>query len=785
MRLAGFHENSVQRRPHSRCFEAAGHGRLALVIMFGLLFALVACNGDGHGRQDECFVNVDCQSGEDCVDGVCVPREEPTEGCTRDAECAPGERCDVLAGECVPRGHQDPGTICFPGDTRCVDENTRATCSEDGMEWEEETCELACVDGECTICVPGEAECVGDVSRVCSSRGTAWEEVDCSELGVSCDADKGVCLLCVPGDRRCADQYRFEICNDHGSGWDDYACKYGLCDEETAECVGCTPGIQYTCEGTKRMVCGEDGETWELVEDCADSDASCENGRCVDLCDEAVMTNSYIGCEYWPVVLANSVSSTFHNDFAVVVSNPNEGTSADVRVYDVGGSVVQSETVSGGELKVIYLPWNAMPATSNNAPTTQKGAIAYRMESSVPVTAYQFNPLRSKIGGDYSHTNDASLLLPTHVFGTESQYVAMALPHMHLHVDQEECIFGECIMYRDFIDADQPTILAVVGTEDNTQVRLRLRGATAAGGGLAAQSPGAETTVILNKHEVLQLASRPHGASTEEYRETVHEPDFMTKITRFQTFTEYRESDLTGSIIDSDKPVAVYAGAECRFVPFNEWACDHLEQQLFPFQNWGSAFVGTIAEPPPEGDPSVGDLWRIVAAVDGTQVTFQPAVHGSVTLGAGDWIEFQTHQHFHVSSQGPDHPIMLSQFFVGQNAHGGSMGDPTMILSVPTEQYRKDYAFITTETIARNYINAVRPTGATVNLDGQELPAGCWTSIPGTGFEVCRHELDGGTYSVTASEPIGLTVYGLDSYVSYGYPAGLDLRSIVSANPGW
>ncbi len=472
------------------------------------------------------------------------------------------------------------------------------------------------------------------------------------------------------------------------------------------------------------------------------------------------------------MVLANIVSSTFHSDFAVVVSNPNEGTSADVRVYNAGGSVVASETVSGGELKVMYLPWNAMPSRQDSIAVTQKGTIAYRMESTVPVTAYQFNPLRSKIESTYSYTNDASLLLPTHVFGTASQYVAMALPHIRMRT--ETCPpLQTCTVN----DRDMPTNLTIVATEDNTSVRLRLRGATAAGGGLGELNPGSETTVVLNRHEVLQLASRRHGNPTQHAQDSdgIETTDYY----------EYGESDLTGTIIDSDKPIAVYAGAECRFVPFDEWACDHMEQQLFPFQNWGSSFVGSIAEPPPGGNPNVGDLWRLVAAVDGTKVTFQPAVHGNVTLNAGDWIQFQTHQHFHVSSQGPDHPILLSQFFVGQNAHGGSMGDPTMILSVPSEQYRKDYNFITTETFARNYINVVRPTGATVKLDDQELPAGCWTNISGTAYEVCRHELDGGTYSVTAEEPIAVTVYGFDGYVSYGYPAGLDLRPIVEGEPDW
>ena len=36
-----------------------------------------------------------------------------------------------------------------------------------------------------------------------------------------------------------------------------------------------------------------------------------------------------------------------------------------------------------------------------------------------------------------------------------------------------------------------------------------------------------------------------------------------------------------------------------------------------------------------------------------------------------------------------------------------------------------------------------------------------------------------GRVVVEASRPVGLLVYGWDRYVSYGYPAGLDLEEIV------
>ena len=115
-------------------------------------------------------------------------------------------------------------------------------------------------------------------------------------------------------------------------------------------------------------------------------------------CEEAALWQSYVGCDYWPTVVANDVWSIF--DFAVVVANAGSSP-ADVTVTGPMG-VHQSQTVAPGELAKLYLPW--VPAlkgpdadscgTSSPLPASvvAPGA-AYHLVSSVPVTAYQFNAL--------------------------------------------------------------------------------------------------------------------------------------------------------------------------------------------------------------------------------------------------------------------------------------------------------------------------------------------------------------------------------------------------------
>ena len=70
-------------------------------------------------------------------------------------------------------------------------------------------------------------------------------------------------------------------------------------------------------------------------------------------CEQAAMTRSYIGCDYWPTVTANPVWSIF--DYTVVVAN-TQGETATVTVTGPGG-IEQITMVPENQLAKIYLPW--------------------------------------------------------------------------------------------------------------------------------------------------------------------------------------------------------------------------------------------------------------------------------------------------------------------------------------------------------------------------------------------------------------------------------------------
>lgn len=57
------------------------------------------------------------------------------------------------------------------------------------------------------------------------------------------------------------------------------------------------------------------------------------------------------------------------------------------------------------------------------------------------------------------------------------------------------------------------------------------------------------------------------------------------------TFTANLHEDLTGFFINSSKPIAVYAGHSCAFVPEDVFFCDHMVEQIPPVFELDSLYV--------------------------------------------------------------------------------------------------------------------------------------------------------------------------------------------------
>lgn len=599
------------------------------------------------------------------------------------------------------------------------------------------------VDGGPPPCGAGLAvDCRAGVAIACDADGSPGDRTDCGASGLACVIDVG-CRRCAPFGVTCEDNV-YRRCDADGTGYE----------------------LQRSCDGAA-------GE-W------------CSAAGCADLCALAEASKSYLGCEYWavptlndPSVLPDPASDWSGFDFALVVAN-TQLVPARVEVAHPDHPAGPIE-VAPGDVEVVRLPW--LDALQFDRDATLEAnwrsrlapAGAYRVTSNVPVTVYQFNPLefskRTSAGGTaFSFTNDASLLLPTHVLTGDYRVAARATrlierPDRDAPDDEFEVLRGAA-----------PGFFTVVPVgEGATQVTL-VAGGHAAGTGdgvLPDLAPGERATVSLGRGDVLQvLSADPGGCPGDAW---TADPADDTGLLRYCAVGD--AWDLTGTEIRADGPVAVLAGHQCAFVPFDRWACDHLEESQFPIQTWGRE----VLVPAPRALRGEPFLVRVLSATDGNRVTLDPPVAGARTLAAGGALEIVADRDLVVTAE---EPVAVATYLVGQDwfglgdAGGRAAGDPSMGFGIPRAQLRDRYAFLAPRTFQETWITVLAPPGAALTLDGVRLALDDATPVGGSGLVALRRPVQGGAHELVADALVALVVVAYAEYTSMMVPGGLDFEDL-------
>jgi hypothetical protein len=261
-----------------------------------------------------------------------------------------------------------------------------------------------------------------------------------------------------------------------------------------------------------------------------------------------------------------------------------------------------------------------------------------------------------------------------------------------------------------------PGFYAVTAHQDNTTVTLTPSATgkiIAAGGGVAADGTG---VVMLNEGDVLQVLSNYNG-------------------------------DVTGTIVEADKPVQVIGGHKCTNVPLNITACDHLEESMFPIETLAKEYVVVPPVQVPNDALDKGQIVRVIASEANTTLTFTPDQPVAKNLAnAGDFVEIKTTTAKFVVSA--DKKILVSQYMVGQDGGYGT-SDPAMLVTVNPQQWRKTYLFHAATNWQANYVDILARKNATVTVD---VNIGNWQPVGTTNYQVAHVKLsntDGGNHSVS------------------------------------
>jgi hypothetical protein len=520
-------------------------------------------------------------------------------------------------------------------------------------------------------------------------------------------------------------------------------------------------------------------------------DLGCANGACIAACAAADANHSSIGCDYYsahpPEWRTQAFPDTSYCFAAFVVNTWNApvtialerggqpiGNVADYARIPTGTgpattyAPLPNGQLPPGQIAIVFLsdygdnhpngsphvhcPQGVTPALTADYGgifSTGRGA-AFHITTSAPVISYDIYPYG---GADAAYTS-ATLLLPTAAWGT------------------------------NFVVANTGNLgpaTQLVAQEDGTQVTIKPSVDLQGGNGVPGSPMGVPITYALAKGEMLQFE---------------------------QTWTG-QLIDLTGSIVQSNKPIGLWGSAACFDKPDFSLPCDSAHQQLPPVRTLGSEYVAvryrnrfdTYDESMP---------WRIVATVDGTQLTYDPAAPqgAPATLDKGQFAEFSTSAPFVVKSQDTQHPFYVAEYMSscgylnGLIQASGCRGDPEFVNTLPAAQFQNGYVFYTDPTYPETNLVFIRqktPTGfADVTLDCAGTLAG-WQDVGSSGtyqyarIDLVRHNFQNqgncssGRHEAKSDGAFGITVWGWGTEetpgfnsqaVSYAYPAGASLKAV-------
>lgn len=608
------------------------------------------------------------------------------------------------------------------------------------------TCILASIWGV-SVCSPAQGDGDGDV-----------------DADADGDSDGG----CVEGLWRCSG-IAYQECHD--GVWDNADCN-GVCVEDIG-CAACTPEERY-CDGNNLMECNDEGTGGDLVMDCTTEEGYiCSGGSCTNACEKAVTTRSNVGCEYWAVDLDNAENSlkmpgmpdigdrAAAAQFAVAVANTDLNLSAHVTVEinsapqgePLDLEVVAEVDVARSSLEVLELPRRDADGDNvtdhvDDGPQTWLSSRAFKIKSTAPVVAYQFNTINQMF------SNDASLLLPKS--GLDNHHIVLGYP-------PNAPIAG-------LGSPKNRSYLTVLGTAENTLVKVTPSYKIMEGEGVPELVENVEYEFVLGPFDVLNLET--------------------PLLTLQQVMGGAKLPDLTGSIVESDNPVAVFFGNDLTSIaPIGATSegtvccAEHIESQILPTSAMGKRFIVTRSPQRSRSTPEV-DVYRVLAAVDETEVTTTlSGTEASFSLNAGEFFAFNSAEPFVLDSTQPVH---VGQFLINQEwIEDHYTGDSSFLMFPAFEQWRGTYIFTTGRGFSEDYAVLAVPDSATVTLDGADVFSPFCNDpidigdVEGAHYVQVVCPIEDGVHVVDSGDiSVGVTAYGYYSAGSYAYSAGSELNQI-------
>ncbi|MBN9159700.1 MAG: hypothetical protein BGO98_27270 [Myxococcales bacterium 68-20] len=521
--------------------------------------------------------------------------------------------------------------------------------------------------------------------------------------------------------------------------------------------------------------------TGEVVETCPDQ-LACGAAKCQEPCAAAAADRSSNGCDFYfasprfdPFVL-QSCHATFvvnSSNQPVTLSLERAGKELDIThaLYRAVSGSTALEPLNGpiapGESAILFVsdrdptkqrtiteklfyiscPLDVKPAVQEDFATFGSAiGDAFHLKSNVPVALTSIFPY----GGAASYVPSATLVFPVSAWAKE-----------HVIVDGWEDNFG------------QPAT-QIYASEDDTELTLIGKVDVSNGIGFKGGAAGAPTKIMLSKGQFAQIV---------------------------------QSQELTGSLLLSNKPTVTVGGNSCSFLPSRVGTCDILAQQVPPYEQWGSEYVGVGYRARVPGMEEI--VWyRMVAARDGTELDYDPVkpAGAPLTMAAGELAVFRANadEPFVVRSRDAEHPFYLGIHMSGSGGEPPDSppyalrGDPDFVNVVPGGQFLNSYSFYADSTYPEHSLVIVRKkTNGAFKDVWLECAGNLPTFLPVDSrgeYEYARVDLSrgfgpGDTFGdrqcvtglqrMKSEGAFSATLWGWGHAASYAYPGGMAIRKLV------
>lgn len=390
------------------------------------------------------------------------------------------------------------------------------------------------------------------------------------------------------------------------------------------------------------------------------------------------------------------------------------------------------------------------PAACNNPAVTNKLIIAAAAATTGEVT---FNgvitPFSVAAGGETVITLDAAVVLTSNELVEAKGMHVTALSPVSVHVISENATSADGYLAlptpglgtKYYVMSYATTRytgseFALVATQNGTTVNIT---PSAAG---ATRPAGNTFSVVLNAGETYQFANPAYA-------------------------------DMTGTLVTSDKPVALFSGHRCADLPAGVGYCDYLVEQVPDVTRWGKTFHTA----PFSGRARY--TVRVVASQDNTTFTTLPA--GLIgTLNAGQFAEVDLAGAAEFVSS---NPVLVAQYMRGYADDAAAKGDPSMVLVTPAELGMTDATFGVYGLAGTGgaFMNVVTETAAlaSMTLDSVALNPALFTPLGGSSlYSTGTIPVPPGAHTLLGTVPYTALVYdyGISwNAVSYAYPVSSNL----------